>query len=99
MQSGGQLHAFGDGASAGGGVARAQEAVLRCPCAVEVKTRALYEKSPEKAHTQVCGYVDRLGQKEGWLVVVDSDLTKPWDGKISSEEVSLGGKAIHVVRC
>ena len=67
--------------------------------AVEVKTHALYEKSPEKAHAQVCGYVDRLGQREGWLVVVDSDLTKPWDGKISSEEISLDGKAIHVVRC
>ena len=67
--------------------------------AVEVKTRALYEKSHEKAHQQVLGYMDRLGQKEGWLVVVDADLTKPWEDKISSEDIQLDGKMIHVVRC
>ena len=67
--------------------------------AVEVKTRALYEKSHEKAHRQVLGYMDRLGVAEGWLVVVDADLTKPWEEKISSEDIQLDGKAIHVVRC
>ena len=67
--------------------------------AVEVKTRALYEKSHEKAHRQVLGYMDRLGVAEGWLVVVDADLTKPWEEKISSEDIQLDGKAIHVVGC
>ena len=67
--------------------------------AVEVKTRALYEKSHEKAHRQVLGYMDRLGVAEGWLVVVDADLAKPWEGKISSEDIQLDGKAIHVIRC
>ena len=67
--------------------------------AVEVKTRKLYEKSREKAYAQVAKYVDRLGQSEGWLVVVDADLSKPWDGKISSEDIVQDGKVIHVVRC
>ena len=67
--------------------------------AVEVKTRALYEKSHEKAHQQVLGYMDRLGVPEGWLVVVDADLTKPWEDKISSEDLQLDGKMIHVVGC
>ena len=67
--------------------------------AVEVKTRKLYEKSHEKAYEQVAKYIDRLGQPEGWLVVVDADLTKPWDGKISSEDVERSGKAIHVICC
>ena len=67
--------------------------------AVEVKTAASYAKSHEKAHRQVLGYMDRLGRSEGWLVVADSDLTKPWDAKISSETVQVDGRAIHVVCC
>ena len=67
--------------------------------AVEVKTTAYYEKSPAAAHEQVLGYMDRLGVGEGWLVVADSDLSKPWEGKISTEDLPQGGKVIHIVRC
>lgn len=67
--------------------------------AVEVKTAALYAKSPEKAHEQVLGYMDGLGVSEGWLVVADTDLAKPWEGKISTDDLSLDGKTIHLVRC
>ena len=67
--------------------------------AVEVKTLAYYEKSHEKAHEQVLRYMDRLGVSEGWLVVADSDLTKPWDEKISSEDILSNGKTIHLIRC
>ena len=67
--------------------------------AVEVKTTAYYEKSPAAAHEQMLGYMDRLGVGEGWLVVADSDLAKPWEGKISSEDVAKGPRTIHVVRC
>ena len=63
------------------------------------KTTALYEKSHEKAHAQVVRYMDRLGVNEGWLVVADSDLSKPWDDKISSEDILQDGKTIHLVRC
>ena len=67
--------------------------------AVEVKTAALYAKSHEKAHGQMLRYMDRLGVSEGWLVVADSDLTKPWDGRISTTDISESGKTIHLVRC
>ena len=67
--------------------------------AVEVKTRKLYEKSHEKACQQILRYMDRLGVSEGWLVVADSDLAKPWDEKISSEDVPAGDKTIHIVCC
>ena len=67
--------------------------------AVEVKTRKLYDKSHEKAHQQVLGYMDRLGQSEGWLVVADADLTKPWDEKISWEDIPADGRTIHLVQC
>lgn len=67
--------------------------------AVEVKTAALYAKSHEKAHLQILRYMDRLGVPEGWLVVADSDLTKPWGGKISTTDISEAGKTIHLVCC
>ena len=67
--------------------------------AVEVKLRYNYEKSHEKACEQVCRYMDHLGVSEGWLVVFDPDLTKPWEEKISSEDIPSGGKTIHLVRC
>ena len=44
-------------------------------------------------------YMDRLGVGEGWLVVADSDLSKPWEGKISTADLEQGGKTIHLVRC
>ena len=67
--------------------------------AVEVKTRKLYEKSHEKAYAQMAKYIDRLGLSEGWLVVVDADFSKPWEGKVLSEDLVQDGKAIHVVCC
>ena len=67
--------------------------------AVEVKTLAVFEKSPEKAYDQVVRYMDRLGQPEGWLVVFDPDLTKPWDDKISTQRLDRSGKAVHLIRC
>ena len=63
------------------------------------KTAALYEKSPGKAHEQILKYMDGLGQSEGWLVVADPDVTKPWEGKISTTDMSFGGKTVHLVRC
>ena len=66
---------------------------------VEVKKRSYYDKSHAKAHEQVARYMDRLGKSEGWLVVADPDLSKPWDGKITSFDVALDGRTIHVITC
>ena len=66
---------------------------------VEVKKLAYYDKSHTKAYEQVARYMDRLGKTEGWLVVADPDLTKPWDGKIANSDVDFNGKTIHVVTC
>ena len=48
---------------------------------------------------QICGYMDRLGVGEGWLVVFDPDLSKPWDGRIYSKDLPWNGKTIHLVGC
>ena len=67
--------------------------------AVECKKVAFYEKSHEKAYDQICGYMDRLGVGEGWLVVFDPDLTKPWEGKVYAQDLPWQGKTIHLVGC
>ena len=67
--------------------------------AIECKKVSFYEKSHEKAYDQVCGYMDRLGVSEGWLVVFDPDLAKPWDGRIYSKDIPWRGKLIHIVGC
>ena len=64
-----------------------------------MKKRAYYDKSHTKAYEQVSLYMDRLGQTEGWLVVVDPDFAKPWDGKITNSDIEFNGKTIHVVTC
>ena len=64
-----------------------------------MKLRYLWDRNPEKALSQVRGYVDRLGVDEGWLVVFDPDMAKPWDAKISHEDRTVDGKPIHVFYC
>jgi len=54
---------------------------------------------PEKAHEQILKYMGGLGVSEGWLVVADADVTKPWDGKISTTDMTFGTKTVHLVRC
>jgi len=67
--------------------------------AIEVKTRAYYDKSHEKAHAQLVRYMDRLGVSEGWLVVFDPDYDKPWDEKIAAETFAREGRTLHLIRC
>ena len=67
--------------------------------AVEVKLRYLWDRNPDKALAQVRGYVDRLGVEDGWLVVFDPNMAKPWDEKIAHEDRIVDGKPIHVFHC
>ena len=67
--------------------------------AIECKKVSFYEKSHEKAYDQICGYMDRLGVNEGWLVVFDPDLSKPWEGKIYTKDLPWNGKTVHLVGC
>ena len=67
--------------------------------AVEVKTADQYAKSHVQAQAQIIAYMDRLGVAEGWLVVFDSDLAKPWEEKIRTEHRDVNGKAVHIVFC
>lgn len=67
--------------------------------AVECKKRTFYDKSHEKAYAQIYAYMDRLGVSEGWLMVFDTDFTKPWEERIASEDIAREGKTIHLLFC
>ena len=58
----------------------------------------LREVAGEGARADILKYMDGLGVDESWLVVADADVTKPWDGKISTSGITFGTKTIHLVR-
>lgn len=67
--------------------------------AIELKLKYYYDRWPEESTRQILGYMDQLGQAEGWLIVFDPDMTKSWDEKISAEDITSGARTIHLIRC
>lgn len=66
--------------------------------AIEVKLRRDTETEQEGAE-QLARYLDTLGLGEGWLVLFDLRGTKPWGERLSSKDVEVLGKRVHVVGC
>jgi type II secretory pathway predicted ATPase ExeA len=64
--------------------------------ALELKLKTQYRK-PELAQDQLFGYLDRLGQTEGWLAVFDRDPAVSWESKLTWQTLTRDGKTIHVV--
>ena len=66
--------------------------------AIEVKLRR--DTTTEgRALEQVAGYLDRLGLREGWLVMFDLREGLSWGERITTREVEHRGKRVHVVGC
>ncbi len=57
------------------------------------------EKTISEGIEQLSDYLDRLGEKEGWLVVFDQKTGKSWDEKIFWETHETSGKTLHLVGC
>jgi hypothetical protein len=53
----------------------------------------------DKSVSQLAGYLDTEGEKEGWLVYFDRDRKKRWEDKIYWDTQEFDGKTIHVVGC
>jgi hypothetical protein len=44
--------------------------------------------------------MNTCGTKEGWLIIFDRDLNKPWDKKLTWETLTLDiEKTVHIVGC
>ena len=63
--------------------------------AIEVKTSENFKG--EKSYEQCAKYLDSLGLSEGWMPIFEKSKEKTWDEKIYSRDVTVGGKAIHVI--
>lgn len=48
---------------------------------------------------QMTRYLDKLGEREGWLILFDRRPGKTWEEKISWKTEILSEKTIHVVGC
>ncbi len=45
---------------------------------------------------QLSGYLDRLGEREGWLLVFDQRPGRTWDERLWSEDRQVGGRVLHL---
>jgi hypothetical protein len=63
--------------------------------ALELKLKEQYR--PDAAHTQMFGYLDRLGLTVGWLAVFDRDPSVSWDAKLTWRTLAFEGKTLHLV--
>ncbi|GHT52273.1 hypothetical protein AGMMS49982_12030 [Bacteroidia bacterium] len=65
---------------------------------VELKLRRS-AKTEENSYTQILGYMDRLGAKEGWLLIFDRRPDIDWDAKIYLKTETVEGKTVTIVGC
>jgi len=68
---------------------------------VEVKRvppdRVTPERVIEEGVVQLAGYLDTLGEAEGWLVVFDQRSGRTWDERMWTLEREVRGKRLHLV--
>jgi hypothetical protein len=57
------------------------------------------QRTREEGLKQLGGYMDRLGCKEGWLLLFDVEARSPWEQRLTWETLEHEGGAVHVVGC
>jgi hypothetical protein len=62
---------------------------------IELKIR--YDNDTlQEGLTQLSGYMDKLGEKQGWLCLFDRSPEKSWDEKIYQKTEIVDGKTVFV---
>ena len=51
----------------------------------------------EEAVAQLLDYMEKCGQADGWLVVFDRDASRPWQDRLTWEELERDGRRIRIV--
>jgi hypothetical protein len=65
---------------------------------IELKLR-YSSKTEENSYSQIIGYMDTLGVKEGWLIIFDRCPGMDWDTKIYLNTEEVEGKTVTIVGC
>jgi Holliday junction resolvase len=65
---------------------------------IELKLRRSAQ-TEEESYSQIIGYMDTLGAKEGWLVLFDRRVKTQWEAKIYLKTEKIEGKTVTVVGC
>ncbi|MDR0844451.1 MAG: ATP-binding protein [Tannerella sp.] len=65
---------------------------------IELKLRRS-SKTEENSYSQLLGYMDSLGVKEGWLIIFDRRINIDWETKIYLKTETMGDKTITIVGC
>ncbi|MDM8528340.1 ATP-binding protein [Anaerolineales bacterium HSG24] len=63
---------------------------------IELKLR-YSDKTYEEGKDQLTDYMDKMGCREGWLIVFDKRKKPTWDKKIFWKTHQIDGKIIHIV--
>jgi hypothetical protein len=64
-----------------------------------IETKLYTSKAYSKGINQVYRYLDNNGEKEGWLVIFNRNLKKPWEEKIYFKTLNYKNKIIYVFGC
>ncbi|MDR0515857.1 MAG: hypothetical protein LBH25_08645, partial [Fibromonadaceae bacterium] len=56
-------------------------------------------KTVKESTEQILKYMERVGSKEGWVVIFDRTPKKSWSKKLYMKEVKQAGKKITIFGC
>jgi hypothetical protein len=65
---------------------------------IELKLR-YSSKTEEQSYSQIIGYMDTLGVKEGWLIIFDRRPEIDWETKIYLKTEKIEEKTVMIVGC
>jgi hypothetical protein len=65
-----------------------------------IELKLMYGKKTEQDGLEQLGvYMDKTGEREGWLVIFDREIGKSWDEKIYWKRVETSQGKIHIIGC
>lgn len=59
-------------------------------------TRDKPERVVQEGITQLCEYLDTLGEREGWLIVSNQQPGLSWDERLWEKEIQVEGRTLHL---
>ena len=61
-----------------------------------VRPRDAVDTVAAAAVTQVCGYLDTVGAREGWVLLFDQHVGRSWEERLWRRTVEVDGARVHL---